>query len=379
MKNFPSIFLWELAPSPHLGNLLKGLAVRDFPVRYVVFSEAYESRKGEGWIRPDFPGVDILQVRGREEIQNVIDQSLIGDIHVCVGLRGNQHVLASSAALRKAGRSFWVFMETVNERRWWSVLKRPLYRWLFLRNRRRIEAVLATGATTKAWVEARGMPKERVYEFAYFLDNVEKRVRNLECDKKSFRLLYVGNLIPRKRAHTVIEALKSLPAHVVLDIVGDGPLREQLEALAKAVAPGQVTFYGTRPMPEISGFMANADCLVLPSDHDGWGAVISEALIAGTRVVCSDRCGASVVVRASNAGQVFETFTDGACTAALSAEVARGPTDEADRAQIADWAQCLTDAAGAAYMEAIIEHVRQGALRPTAPWRDPHWRSGKPG
>lgn len=375
---FPTIHLWEFAPSPHLGNVLKGLADRGFLARYVVHSEAYESRKGEGWIRPEFPGVEIIQARGHEQVRDVIALSRPDDIHICVGLRGNEYVRNVTAGLRKEGRPFWVFMETVNERKWWSILKRPLYQWLFLRNRPWLEGILSAGATTSKWVVARGVQEARTFEFAYFLHGSQPMSLIANRNETVFRLLFVGSLVPLKRVHLIIEALRELPAHVSLDVVGDGPLRKELEAQSRADAPGRVTFHGTRPMPEIAGFMANADCLVLPSDHDGWGAVISEALLAGTRVVCSDRCGASVTVRTSGAGQVFETFTEGACTAALRAEVARGPTNEAGRARIADWAQCLTDAAGAAYLEAIIAHVRQGAPRPTAPWRDAHWRSGKP-
>lgn len=48
--------------------------------------------------------------------------------------------------------------------------------------------------------------------------------------------------------------------------------------------------------------MARADVLVLPSWHDGWGAVVSEALMAGTPAIASDACGSAGVVRASGVG-----------------------------------------------------------------------------
>ena len=334
MIDMPTIHLWEFAPSPHLGNVLAGMASRGFPVRYVVNSEAYESRESEGWIRPDFPGVEILQARGRDEIRNVIAQSNSDDIHICAGLRGNEFVSRAVTGFRKAERQFWVFMESIDERKWWNVFKRPLYHWLLARNLPWIEGVLAAGAATPDWVVARKMPASRVFDFAYFLNANQSVPFPARRDDSNFRLLYAGKLIPRKRVHLIIEALKELPPHVTLEIVGDGPLREQIEAHAKVAAPDRVTFYGTRPMPEVSNLMASADCLVLPSDHDGWGAVISEALLAGTRVVCSDRCGASIVVAASGGGHVFDTFADGACTTALQGEVTRGHASAADRDQL---------------------------------------------
>lgn len=373
----PVIYLWEFAPSPHLGNVLQGLAKRGYLARYMVHSKAYGIRKSLGWIEPDLRGVEVVQVHGRDEINGIVTRSHIDDVHICVGLRGNDYVRNVAALLRKARRPFWVFMETINERRWFSGLKRPLYRYLFARNRPWLAGVLAAGATTSQWVVDRGVPKERVFDFAYFLKGSEVASVSSCGNELCFRLLFVGSLVPLKRVHLLIGALKDLPAYVVLDIVGDGPLRERLEAQAKVEAPERVTFHGTRPMPEIASFMASADCLVLPSDHDGWGAVISEALIAGTRVVCSDRCGASVVVCASGAGRVFETFTQGACAAALRDEVEHGPVDDVQRMRIADWAHCLTDAAGAAYLEAIIAHVRNGTPRPLPPWSEPKLKSGK--
>lgn len=368
----PTVHLWEFAPSPHLGNILVGLASRGFSTRYVVHSRAYESRTAEGWVEPELPGVEILPARGREDIRRVIAGSHSRDIHICVGFRGNEYIRNVISSFRNANRPFWVFMETVKEREWWSPAKRLVYRWLLARNRRWIEGILAAGSATPEWLTARGMVKEKIFEFAYFL--YHKKPLHLPSNRKlsNFRLIFVGSLVALKRVHLIIEALGHLPDHVVLDVVGDGPLRHILESQANIVAPGRVVFHGTRPMPEIADFMLNSDCLVLPSDHDGWGAVISEALLVGTRVVCSDRCGASVVVRASGAGQVFETYTDDACAAALRLEVARGPVKHAERVQIADWSRCLTAAPGAAYLEAIIDHVRYGAPRPSPPWRETH-------
>jgi glycosyltransferase involved in cell wall biosynthesis len=45
---------------------------------------------------------------------------------------------------------------------------------------------------------------------------------------------------------------------------------------------------------------------VLPSRFDGWGAVVNEALMVGTPVICSDRCGASDVIENGRNGYVFE-------------------------------------------------------------------------
>ena len=45
---------------------------------------------------------------------------------------------------------------------------------------------------------------------------------------------------------------------------------------------------------------------MLPSRFDGWGAVVNEALMVGTPVICSDRCGASDLIENGRNGYVFE-------------------------------------------------------------------------
>ena len=71
-------------------------------------------------------------------------------------------------------------------------------------------------------------------------------------------------------------------------------------------------------MNDIPHLMSSADCLILPSRHDGWGAVVSEALMVGTPVICSDACGSAGVVHASGVGGVFRSGDHCALTAELA-------------------------------------------------------------
>lgn len=48
------------------------------------------------------------------------------------------------------------------------------------------------------------------------------------------------------------------------------------------------------------------DVFVLPSIHDGWGAVLNEALQAGLYTICSDRCGGKEMLSESWRGKVFK-------------------------------------------------------------------------
>ena len=111
-----------------------------------------------------------------------------------------------------------------------------------------------------------------------------------------------------------------------------------------------------------------ADCLVLPSRHDGWGAVVSESLMAGTPVICSDHCGAAGVVQASGVGGVFRSGSKNGLQHQLEQCIAAGKPLNGDRARLARWASSLGARQGAHYLLKILENEGSGADKPLPPW-----------
>jgi glycosyltransferase involved in cell wall biosynthesis len=121
-------------------------------------------------------------------------------------------------------------------------------------------------------------------------------------------ILYVGQLIPRKRVDLLLQAFSRLDEPSArLRLIGKGPQEQNLQALARQLGiADRVTFVPGMPNAGIAEAMAAADALVLPSRFDGWGAVVNEALMVGTPVICSNRCGASDVIDPGRNGYVFE-------------------------------------------------------------------------
>lgn len=103
------------------------------------------------------------------------------------------------------------------------------------------------------------------------------------------RLVTAGTLKEQKNHRLLLAAFASLLRRrdAQLAIVGDGPLRGELEALAKTLGVDhRVHFTGftANPWP----YYQSADVFVLSSDYEGYPLVLIEALRTGLQIVSTD-------------------------------------------------------------------------------------------
>lgn len=122
--------------------------------------------------------------------------------------------------------------------------------------------------------------------------------RHRSDDKK--RLLLVALLSPKKGVPYLLEALSQLSevrSDFVLDVVGDGPSREEYEKLSTDLGIDRlVNFHGLKSKQEVAEFMGEADLFVLPSVFETFGVVLIEALSSGLPVVATDIGGPDEIV-----------------------------------------------------------------------------------
>lgn len=108
---------------------------------------------------------------------------------------------------------------------------------------------------------------------------------------------YVGRFVDIKNIPALIRAFRPLENRAQLVLIGDGPQREALQAMA----PGAV-FTGMRSGDDLLAWYDLIDILVLPSTLEPYGAVTGEALMAGAKVVVSRRAGSLDLVREGENG-----------------------------------------------------------------------------
>ena len=129
----------------------------------------------------------------------------------------------------------------------------------------------------------------------------------------------VGRLTRVKGLGFAIEALARLPAGHPwqLDLVGEGGVRDELEALVTRLGVAdRVTFHGFRR--DIAALMANADALVMPSLHEGLPYTLLEAMSLGLPVVASDVGGLAEVLQHEETGLLMPVGDVAALATALT-------------------------------------------------------------
>ncbi len=134
----------------------------------------------------------------------------------------------------------------------------------------RAALVLANSSGVEAKARALGAHETRVVHLG-------ADVPEPEPTHEPNTLVTVAHLVARKRHADVIEALDGLPGYRYV-IVGDGPERARLEALARGRA---VEFTGQLPHEQALVRARRCSVFVMPSTDEAFGVAYVEAMAAG--------------------------------------------------------------------------------------------------
>lgn len=193
---------------------------------------------------------------------------------------------------------------------------------------RLFDSALVGGTPQTDYVAAYGLPQEKIFT-GYDVVDVEHFSKSAECWRLASALpipglpakffLNLGRFVAKKNLSTLLAAYaryvqetSSAPKSglgtttVALVLVGEGPLRDDLELQAQKlglpVRDGQinpnvtggteVVFYPFQQADLTPLFFSRCEAFVLPSSREEWGLVVNEAMACGAPVLVSDRVGA---------------------------------------------------------------------------------------
>ena len=138
--------------------------------------------------------------------------------------------------------------------------------------------------------------------------------RSLGIAEDSYVITFIGRVAKEKNIdiilHTMPEIIKSLPNAILL-IVGDGPVRENLEKLVKELnIDKNVIFAGFRPWSTIGKYYHIADIFTSASETETQGLTYIEAMAAGTPVVAKFDASIEGIIKHKETGYFFYDNND---------------------------------------------------------------------
>ncbi len=165
----------------------------------------------------------------------------------------------------------------------WQILRRLLYH--------RADALVCMTSSVLSWMQQRITVKGYVIPNPVQAPSVVARTAGTAAEPgKTCVVVAMGRLSREKGFDLLLEACSRIVGHHhdwQLKILGDGPLRNQLEELAaKLNLKGRVEFTGVMPDPFPA--LSSADLFICSSRYEGFGNALCEAMACGLPVISFD-------------------------------------------------------------------------------------------
>lgn len=227
----------------------------------------------------------------------------------CVAMLSlSEKLVLTDVAAANGSKVFWIEHDTVG--RW---LTQNPWRALLLKQSKRATTVCVSALSKKIYVDM-GWDATRTIAIPNGVKEIPVAVP--AHDTSALHLLCVARLSPEKGVDVLLRAIRHLPA-VTLDVVGEGREGHAYRRLAKAFdMQGRVRFLGR--MTDVASMYASYDAFVLPSrEHDPFGLVAAEAMMAGLPVIVTDACGIAGYLTNGKDALIVKANDDGALKEAI--------------------------------------------------------------
>lgn len=182
----------------------------------------------------------------------------------------------------------------------------PFYRWVETRYLETVNAFIFNSRTTRRDVaEVLGDMKGHVVAYPggdrLKPDITAQNVIERASGSRPLRLLFIGNLIPRKGLHTLVDALAISGPGWRLDVVGsdaDPGYSARMKMLVSEKGLSErVTFHGALDDNTLKGLLEKSHVLAVPSSYEGFGIVYMEGMGFGLPALATTSGAASETIK----------------------------------------------------------------------------------
>lgn len=174
--------------------------------------------------------------------------------------------------------------------------------------------LLCSSAYTSKDYNAIGLFKGKCYKWGYFPECKKySDIQELLNKKKKSEILWCGRFLEWKHPDDVISVaikLKKSGYLFHISMIGEGELKEKLNKLVKDnELEKYVDIIDPQSPQKIREYMENSGIYLCTSDyHEGWGAVLNEAMNSGCAVIASHAMGATpFLIKNRINGYVYES------------------------------------------------------------------------
>ena len=221
---------------------------------------------------------------------------------------------------------------------------RPLYRAVERRYLRGVDGVVCNSTVTRSVVTDLGVDADRTvvappagdrFDPAIAADRIAARAR-----EQPLRVLFVGNITPRKGVDTLIDGLAAADGDAELTVVGT-PVDERYvsgchDRVDAHGLGGRVEFTGGIDDASLAAEFREHHVLAVPSRYEGYGIVYLEGMGFGLPAVASRAGGATDIVTDGENGFLVDPGDAAAVADAIS-------TLAADRERLATMGQAARE------------------------------------
>ena len=370
------IFFWQNIFSIHQAPFLKAIDKYDnYEITLLITEKLRQERIEMGWNTPNVTGLKVIDLSesNTSMYQNILkDNNSRNALHIFSGIDAFHKVYMALSIAIKLNCRIGIFTEPYDFRGVKGFLRRLRGFYYKFKYDKKIEFILTTGKIGQTQFLQFGFHPHKVFEWAY---SVDKSVNKIQANPEiKLKIMYAGSLIQRKGFDILLQALEQLQKSNLPFTANLYCLKTSQVGLVQQIKKkhnfnDEISFHEFKPNKKLRNIISEHDLFVLPSRHDGWGAVISESLAEGTPVIASDRCGASTLINNSN-GQVLKRLTRECLHHSILQELKGEKLNVAKRIKIkSDYEKFASGEALAKYFEKILVFLNSDeAKKPNVPW-----------